>query len=51
MKTYTQGLIGMDVKPRRNARVRKNCFNPTYSHWMLPAIITLICLIVMIGMK
>ncbi|NVN91874.1 MAG: hypothetical protein HXX11_14900 [Desulfuromonadales bacterium] len=51
MKTYTQGLIGMDVKPRRYSRVRKNTFKSTYSHWLFPAIITLICLIVVIGMK
>ncbi|MDD2898361.1 MAG: hypothetical protein PHI31_06575 [Desulfuromonadaceae bacterium] len=49
MKSYTQGLIGMDVKPRRNTRVRKNHFKPSYSHWLYPAIITLICLIVVIG--
>jgi len=51
MKAYTQGLIGMDVKSRRNNRFRNNRIKPTFSRWLFPAIITLICLLVVIGMK
>jgi hypothetical protein len=43
MKTYSSGLIGMDVKPRRKVgRSMKNRYRGTYRRWVFPVFISLV---------
>lgn len=49
---YAQYLIGMDVKPQRTTRIRKNRFRHTYSRWLFPAMIVLVSLgIIIVGIR
>lgn len=44
MSSYESGLIGLDVKRRRNSKPRRNRYH-THVRWILPTTIALIAVV------
>ena len=40
-----------DGKPPRNNRIRRNRFKPSYTRWLFPAIVALLSLAIVIGIR
>lgn len=52
-KLYSSGLIGLDMKPKRRVRVKRNRMLPLSNRWLLPlaGIMALFGLILLAGMR